>query len=135
MREKRFISKDLAVKLFLFFAVITAAILFDVFHEDNSVDYSDSKQETPKSDDSSITHFYFCNSAKPLNLKIPGSHDSKKNLFQNQDKFLQKFHNKRAFYILKTESKLPRLPIALAVHYTVLKKCHYSSPDDYPPVG
>ncbi|VAW23322.1 hypothetical protein MNBD_BACTEROID01-2919 [hydrothermal vent metagenome] len=107
-------------------------MLFDFYHEKDSA-LDTVSRNAPDSKGIDIGHFFFYNPVKPINLKTSNNQATYRLFLRTQGRFLQNYHGERAFSMLKTGLAIPKLPLAIPVHYAVFNQCYYSSPDDTPP--
>ncbi len=132
MKRNKHISKKLIVKIALFAVIIVSALLIDEFIDDGIINI-DTIENSAKTN-INVDQTYFFNIVKPINLKS-NTEQQTCHLFQRtQNKFLQKYHNTRAFFHFKSEKKIPLPPKILAFHFTEFNFHHFSNPDDLPPV-
>lgn len=133
MKFKRLISKQIALRLLVFLALIAGAVIFDLCHDQLPEQLVKSQQDAsePQIDMSQV---FCCNPASSFKIRTGSDRLISKILFTiGQDKFLSAFHHQEVYHLLKAESLNERSPQNLTVHFRKFIICHHSSSDDNAP--
>ena len=131
---KKYISTKLLIRVGLLLAMVSAAIVFDMYHTQNDQIAKDI-QKSSESENSNATHVFFCSPFNPVNLKVGGpDQDCRLQSLRSQVKFLEQYYNHRAFQFIKSECTTVQNQTDVFLAVLISSRNSYSSPDDYPPV-
>ncbi len=134
MDFKLIITKKLVLRLALFIAVIGAANLFDIYFGNNP-DKLDCIQHKPEKHSTEHGTIYLFSQTNPVSAKTLVQKPSNRRIDeQYHDKFLQKFHQKKNYQVLKVDEKKPTTPLFLSYHYLVFRNYYFTVPDEEPPL-
>ncbi|MEN8117428.1 MAG: hypothetical protein ABFS16_10640 [Bacteroidota bacterium] len=132
MRFKIEITKKMFVRMALFMVIIGAAILADVYFENNPAEFeniqANSEESTNNSNTVNLINQTGSITVNTFVLKLSG----KKLHIQSHNKFLRKYHNIRNNQVLKAEVKTQTTPLILSYHYLVFQNFFFTLPDEEP---
>jgi hypothetical protein len=134
MNLRKYISRKVILRFLAIFAVVLSAVLFDALHA-GSEKLVDETHQRSESQFMHCNHVFFYN---PVNyFKIKGSNKLFSGLLfaATQNEFLTKYHNCRAYHLLKAESLKERLLLVRIIHFMKFNPCHHVCPDDHLPVA
>ena len=113
-------------------AIISVASLFDVYFENNLVQFDEIESESANNP-AGQSKMYFVNQTNSITAKTSANKDSSRKLqIKSHDKFIQKYHQLRNYQVLKAEVKTLSSPLILSYHYLIFRNYFFSSPDDVP---
>lgn len=116
----------------LFMVIIGAAILADVYFENNPAEFeniqANSEESTNNSNTVNLINQTGSITVNTFVLKLSG----KKLHIQSHNKFLRKYHNIRNNQVLKAEVKTQTTPLILSYHYLVFQNFFFTLPDEEP---
>jgi hypothetical protein len=134
MRLKKYLSKNVIVRLSLLLALVAAAI-FDMYHS-SSQKIAEHIHKIPAPDETDSNKTFFCNQVPTYNLKTSGTEFSVRFRFAyTQDKFLLKHYNLRTFQLMKAEASQSSFTSISLFHSLPFNRVLYPSPDDTPPLS
>lgn len=122
----------MVLKAALFMAVIGAAMLFDMYFDDDFAAFDEigAEADANKAPDRSV---YFIGQSSSSSAKTFSSRAiGKKIQPKSHDKLLQKFHQLRNYQVLKAETRPQTTPLINSYHYLAFKNYFFSDPDDIP---
>jgi hypothetical protein len=132
---KKYISKYLILRFCLLLALVSAAVIFDMYHSPN-LKLADQAQKFPSSDQSDNNKIFFYNQISSNNIKTPGNDFIVRFRFAcTQNKFLLKYYNLRTFQMMKAETIHASFPSIYLFHSLPFNRVLYESPDDTPPLS
>jgi len=135
MNLKKYISKNLIIRLSLLLALVSAAAIFDMYNTANQI-MADSVRKIPAPDEADSNKIFFCNQVPTYNLKTSGTDFSIRFRFVcSEDKFLLKHYNLRTFQLMKAETLHSSSQSVCSFHSLPYHRVFYFSPDDTPPLG
>jgi len=132
MSLKKYLSKNLIMRLCLLLLMVGAAALFDMYHGANKR-LGEITHKTPASQETGNNKTFFCNQVPTYNLKTTATALSIR--FRNiytQDKFLLRYYNLRTFQHMKAETIQISFS-ARSFHSLPFNRVLYTNPDDTPP--
>ena len=132
VKIKKNITKKRLTQLALFVAIIGVAMLFDVYFENNPVNFENIPGEanTTTAESASVCLISQASSiaAKTAEQKAFG----RKIQLKSHDKFIQKYHQLRNYQVLKAEVQTQTTPLINSYRYLAFKNYFFSIPDDEP---
>ena len=135
MNLKKYMSKNLIMRLFLLLLLVGSAAVFDMVHAANRK-LAGEIHNIPSPDETETNKTFFCNQVPVFNLKTAGTEASLRIRFAcSQDKFLVKHYNLRTFQLMKAESLHSFSPDVCLSHSLPFLRVLYASPDDMPPLS
>ena len=136
MKSKIKISKKLIIRLVLFATVLGFASLLDTYLEKNPVQIDQPDTKSNHSAEEHGTIYLFTQATYSFNAKTSVQKTPSRKLFeQSHDKFLQKYHQRRDYQVLKADALTHKVPLFLSYHYLVFRNYFYTVPDDVPLVS
>ena len=113
-------------------AVVSGAILLDVYFDGNSseLESTHAESEMPGSESGGVYIIAQTNTtgAKTSVQKL----QKRKLLVQSHDKFLRKYHQVRNNEVLKAEVQPQTAPIIQSYHYLIFQNSFFTHPDEDP---
>lgn len=135
MSLKKYLSKNVIMRLSLLLALVAAAAIFDMYHS-SSQKIAERIHKIPAPDESDSNKTFFCNQVPSYNLKTSASDLSIRFRFAyTQDKFLLKHYNLRTFQLMKAEAMQSSFTSINLFHSLPFNRVLYPSPDDTPPLS
>lgn len=135
MNFKFKISKKFIVRLVFFAALVSVAVLFDIYFENHPGTLNELQAESEGANDEHGTIYLF-SQANNVSAKSLAQRTSVRKLFdETHNKLLQKCHHLRNHQLLKTEKKAPRKPLFLTYHHLIFRHYYFSLPDNDPLVS
>ena len=134
MSLKKYLSKNLIMRVCLLLLMVGAAALFDMYHGEHNI-HGTTAHKTPQSQEPG-TKTFFCNQVPSYNLKTTTTELSVR--FRNgytQDKFLLRHYNLRTFQLMKAEAVQASFSAICSFHSLPFNRVVYSNPDDTPPLS
>lgn len=132
---KKYISKQLILRLCLLIALIGSAAGFDMYLASHQK-LAGLITKIPTREDVDAGKMFFCNQINTYDLKTPaGEFSVRFRRAYTQDKFLLKHYNLRTFQMMKAESLHTFFPALCSFHSLPFNRVLYSSPDDIPPLS
>ncbi len=132
---KKYMSRNILLRLCLLLVLVSAAAVFDMYHAGNQKS-ADSIMKIPAKKDADTSKMFFCNQATPTNFKTAaGEFSVRFRFFCTQEKFLLKHYNLRTFQLMKAESMHSFFPVICSFHSLPFNRELYASPDDIPPLS
>jgi hypothetical protein len=132
MNIEKKISKKMMLRLALFAAVIGVAALFDIYFDDNRVDFSEVESNTTDDEKEQGSVLLINQNVNSGAKESAGKLMVRKPQLKSHDKFLQKYYQLRNYQVLKAEVQTQTTPLINSYHYLVFKNYFYSVPDDDP---
>lgn len=130
MDPSKYISKRFVIRMLMVLAVIVAAVLLDSLHEGSEKLVSETQQRS----ESQFLHanpvFYYNQLSQFRPKKGVDRLFSRLLIAVTQKEFLSRYHNYRAFHLLKAEARRGQLPFVRVVHFSEFTVCHRSTADD-----
>jgi hypothetical protein len=134
VKIKKYISRQLIVRLCLLLALMSAAAIFDLYHVSNPK--MAAHQPKGSSSDEADNKVFFFNQSPSTNFKTLANDFVVRIRFAcTQDKFLLKYYNLRTFQMMKAETSHSFFTSASLLHSLPFKRVIYESPDDTPPLS
>ena len=131
MNIKKKLTKKIVLRLLLFVAVIGTAAIFDYFFDDDIAAFDKIEAEANNSD--TQNKVYLINQTCSTGVKsIVQFVSDKKPHLKSHDKFIQKYHQRRNYQVLKAEVQTQTTPLISTYHYLAFKKYFFTDPDDDP---
>ena len=131
LKIKRYISKNLLVKLLVFVALVAAALALDTYFENNPTQLEEIQAETEQQSHSQ-GKIYILAQATTVSVKSSVQKTPTRNQqIETHTKFLRKYHSIRNFQVLKAEVIQQTTPLITSYHYLVYQN-HSLTPDDDP---
>ena len=124
------ITKRLLVRLAMVLVLVSAAVLFDVYVDDNPVEFEKIQTESKEhsTDQSSLC---FIAQTSSLSIKTAGEKAvDRKFKVQLHDKYLRKYHQLRNNQVLQAEHSTQTAPIIQSYHYLVFQHYFFTQPDE-----
>jgi hypothetical protein len=130
---KKYISTKLLIRLGLLLAMVSAAIVFDMYHTQNDQIAKDI-QKSSESENSNATHVFFCSPFNPVNLKVGGRiRIAGYKVYAVRSNFSNNIQPP-GIPVYKSECTTVQNQTDVFLAVLILSRNSYSSPDDYPPV-
>ena len=135
MNLKKYMTKQLVVRLCLMLALVSAAAVFDRFHSAER-NIAGSLRRIPAQEDSGTNKIFICNQVPTFNLKTSVNlYSARVRFLCTQDKFILKYYNLRTFQLMKAETSHSFSPALSSYHSLPFNRVLYESPDDIPPLA
>jgi len=134
LKLKKYLSKQVLIKLGIFLAIIAAAWIFDYYHQgDQKIN---NKTNRPEQETAAGSLTCFCSPVFTVSLKAPVQKVSLGKIGQEKLNRLNQEHlNVRSFFLSKAE--LLQQPYSLlALRYLISLRCRVvNDPGDQPPIS
>jgi hypothetical protein len=135
MNLKKYLSKNVVMRLCLLLMLVSAAAVFDMYQAGNQK-LAEKIHRIPSPDETDANKTFFCNQVPSFNLRTLGTEFSVRFRFAyTQDKFLLKHYNLRTFQLMKAEAVHSCFPTVCSFHSLPFNRVLYASPDDTPPLS
>lgn len=135
LKRKLTISKKFVLRLALFIAVVSSAVIFDMCHDQLPEQLVEQQQDASQHQ-LDISQVFYYNPVNSFKIRTGSDRLLSKILFAiGHDRFLTAFHNHKAYHILKAESLKERSPQNQMVHFRKFIICHHSTSDDNLPIS
>lgn len=126
------ITKRILVRIAMTLAIVGAAVLFDVYFE-NDLDELENIQTESKEHSTEKGSIYIIAQSSTISPKTSGEKSSNRKLkIQLHDKFLRKYHQIRNNQVLQAEQASQSAPVIQSYHYLVFQNYFFTQPDDDP---
>lgn len=123
------ITRRLLVQMALFIAVVSSAVLADIYFEDNPQELKSIQAES-KNHSTEASGDYILSQSNSTGVETVVQKSSARKLqVQSHDKFLRKYHQIRNCQILKAEAVLQTTPLIQSYHYLVFQRYLFSQPE------
>jgi hypothetical protein len=120
------------LQMALLVAVVSAAVLYDVYVENNSIEEGNVQSESTKHT-TEKGGMYLIGQTGSTTVKTYDEKLSVRKLkVQLHDKFLRKYHQIRNYQILSAEAKTQTTPLIHSYHYLVFQNYFFIQPDEDP---
>lgn len=131
LKIKRYITKNLLVKLLVFVALVAASLALDAYFENNPTELEEIQADA-ENQNHSQGKIYILAQATTVTVKSSVQKTSTRNQqIETHTKFLRKYHSIRDFQVLKAEVIQQTTPLITSYHYLVYQN-HSLTPDDDP---
>jgi hypothetical protein len=125
------ITRKLAIRVAFISAIIGAALLLDVYFENNPEELQNIQAESHETNEPG--NVYLISQSNTTSFKTPVQKNLNRKLqVQSHDKFLRKYHQVRNYQVLKADVEKQTTPLILSYHYLVFQNYFFTLPDEEP---
>jgi hypothetical protein len=124
------ITKRLLVQMAIISAIVGAAVLFDVYFENNPAELKNIQTESEKQG-TETDGLYIIAQTGATSVKTSEQKSTVRKLqIQSHDKFLRKYHQIRNYQVRKAKAVAQTAPLIQSYHYLVFQNYFFTQPDD-----
>ncbi|WP_321348446.1 hypothetical protein [uncultured Draconibacterium sp.] len=131
MISKIKITRKLAVRLAMFLAVISAALILDNYFGNNPEEVEKIQAESQEQSNEQGAVYLITQTAPNTIKTLEDRVTARNSKLQLHDKFLQNYHSIRNYQVLKAEVVMQTTPLISSYHYLVFQN-HVFTPDEDP---